>query len=239
MHQDVRIGDVSIHYRQAGAADAPPVLLLHGGGSDGGTWEPMFAALTGIGMRVIAPDLRGHGRSSRARTYALADHAGDAHHLRQALGLAPTAVIGHSLGAYAACLLAQAHHGQVTKLVLEEPPAPNRVPSSAGAGLSPQRIVMLAAGSILRHRRYDPRALATAIRQLRQPDPGWWTALADITAPTLVISGGARSHIARRTLEDVVREIPQAQLATIPVGHRVHSLAMDQFTTLVTTFLSS
>jgi pimeloyl-ACP methyl ester carboxylesterase len=206
MHRDVEIGDVSIHYRQAGGADAAPVLLLHGGGSDGGTWEPMFAA-----RRVC-----------------------------QALGLARTAVVGHSLGAYAACVLAQSHPGQVTKLVLEEPPAPNRVASSSpSAGLSRQRIPLLAAGSILRRRRYDPRAPVTAIGQLREPDPAWWTALASIAAPTLVISGGPRSHIAEHTLEQIVREIPQAELATIPVGHRVHSLATDRFATLVATFLAT
>jgi pimeloyl-ACP methyl ester carboxylesterase len=239
MHRDIEVGEVSLHVRQAGAADASPVLLLHGGGSDDGTWEPMFPALTDLGLHVVAPDLRGHGRSSRARTYALADHATDARRLCESLGLTRIAVVGHSLGAYTACWLAQSHPEQVTKLVLEEPPAPGRSPSGApSSGLTPQRILLLAVGSILRRRRYDPRALATAIRQLREPDPEWWTTLASITAPTLVISGGPRSHIAADTLENVCREIPHAQMTTIPVGHRIHSLATDQFTMLVTTFLA-
>ncbi len=238
-HHDVDLDQVTIHYRQVGDPVAPPVVMLHGGGSDGGTWHRTFASLTAHGLRVIASDLRGHGRSSRTADYDLVAHARDVRRLCQVLALDPAALVGHSLGAHVASLLAQSRPEQFTRLVLEEPPAPNPRPDpTPTAGLTRRRTLLLAAGTVLRRRRYDPRALLTAIRQLREPDPGWWTALASITAPTPVISGGPGSHIRPHTLEQVARAIPRARLETIPVGHRVHSLAAERFTALVTAFLA-
>ena len=97
---------------------------------------------------------------------------------------------------------------------------------------------MLAIGTILRRRRYHPAALAAAIRELRLPDPVWWQRLSLITAPTLVISGGAGSHLSPQRIAEVAGAIPHAELATIPVGHRVHSLAPERFGEVVVPFLT-
>jgi len=47
----------------AGDADAPPVILLHGGGQTRHAWSRAFHELVNAGYRVIAYDARGHGQS--------------------------------------------------------------------------------------------------------------------------------------------------------------------------------
>lgn len=59
-------GDISIVADAAGAADSPPVILLHGGGQTRGSWRDSVEVLAGIGFRAIAPDARGHGESDRS-----------------------------------------------------------------------------------------------------------------------------------------------------------------------------
>jgi pimeloyl-ACP methyl ester carboxylesterase len=88
-------------------------------------------------------------------------------------------------------------------------------------------------------RGFDHRAVTSAVRQLRVPDPTWWDALPGITAPTLLISGGPRSHIDPGRLAEVARVIGHGRLVTIPVGHRVHSLSPQPFHTVVFPFLTA
>jgi pimeloyl-ACP methyl ester carboxylesterase len=79
-------------------------LLLHGLGSDGATWWRLASQLAEDGYLVVAPDLRGHGRSPAAVDHAVAALAGDV----VVLGDGWDLVVGHSLGgAIAATLLAQ------------------------------------------------------------------------------------------------------------------------------------
>jgi pimeloyl-ACP methyl ester carboxylesterase len=79
-------------------------LLLHGLGSDGATWWRLASELAEDGYLVVAPDLRGHGRSPAAVDHRISTLAEDA----AALGSGWDLVVGHSLGgAIAADLLAR------------------------------------------------------------------------------------------------------------------------------------
>jgi pimeloyl-ACP methyl ester carboxylesterase len=242
------VAGVAIHCREIGDPSAEPVLLLHGGGSQGATWDAFGAALARAGYRAIAPDLRGHGASSRTVAYPLAGFRADAAGLLDALELGKVVLIGHSLGGHVASLVAQQQPERITRLVLEDPPVP---PPDAAAEdrLSAGQLLGLALGSLVTNswlgvpsrgarRRYHHRALVSAIRQLRTPDPAWWQGLASITMPTLVVSGGPKSHIQPQQLEAMVQRLPDARLATVPVGHRVHSLAPQRFRDTVLPFLA-
>lgn len=80
-------------------------LLLHGLTSDGACWWRVASDLADAGWMVLAPDLRGHGRSPAAAAYDLATLAADV----ALLGDRWELIIGHSLGgAVAAHLLAGA-----------------------------------------------------------------------------------------------------------------------------------
>lgn len=72
--------------------------LVHGYTDDSTTWWWIGPALAERGYTVLAPDLRGHGRSSWAPSYAVADFAAD---LRDTLPQGADLVLGHSLGGLA------------------------------------------------------------------------------------------------------------------------------------------
>ncbi|MCU1351928.1 MAG: putative hydrolase or acyltransferase of alpha/beta superfamily [Acidimicrobiales bacterium] len=103
----------------AGPPGAPTVVLLHGLGASGGlNWFQAFGPL-GAHFRVIAPDLRGHGRGIRAwRRFRLADCADDVSALLHELGVDQAIAVGYSMGGPVAQLLWRRHPEQVAGLVM-------------------------------------------------------------------------------------------------------------------------
>lgn len=83
-----------------------PVLLVHGSGHNAAAWTDVAAHLTDR-CRVVAVDLRGHGRTaadSRNAEQYWRDLAGAA----RALGWDAPVLVGHSLGGYAVTAVAAA-----------------------------------------------------------------------------------------------------------------------------------
>jgi haloalkane dehalogenase len=62
---DLDGGNLRVHYLDEGPADGPVVLLLHGEPSWSYLYRHMIPVLTGAGLRIIAPDLVGFGRSDK------------------------------------------------------------------------------------------------------------------------------------------------------------------------------
>ena len=58
-------GELRVHYVDEGPADAPPVLLLHGEPSWSYLYRKMIPVVVGAGLRAVAPDLVGFGRSDK------------------------------------------------------------------------------------------------------------------------------------------------------------------------------
>src|SRR3954471_19279245 len=82
-------------------------VLIHGIMSDSRAWHRVTGELERRGFRVLAVDLAGHGRSPRARRYSPGAWADDvAETLRPLLSAPPDLVMGHSLGALVASLVA-------------------------------------------------------------------------------------------------------------------------------------
>ena len=57
----VRTEVLNVAYHDAGPADGPPVILLHGYPYDVHSYEDVVPRLVRDGFRVIVPYLRGHG----------------------------------------------------------------------------------------------------------------------------------------------------------------------------------
>ncbi len=99
----VRAGDgTTLRVHRWGAADRPPVVLVHGMGLSSGSWGQVPDLLVLAGHRVVAYDLRGHADSGPAATgdYRLATHGRDLGAVLDAT-LAPgerAVLVGHSLG---------------------------------------------------------------------------------------------------------------------------------------------
>jgi len=102
-----------------GPPGAPTVVLLHGLlASAGLNWFQVFEPL-GRRFRVIAPDLRGHGRGLRSsKRFRLADCADDVAALMDELGVESAIVVGYSMGGPVAQLLWKQHPEKVDGLVL-------------------------------------------------------------------------------------------------------------------------
>src|SRR3954451_21158813 len=62
-YHTVEIDGLNIFYREAGAANAPTILLLHGFPSSSRMWEPLLPLLADK-YHLIAPDYPGFGHSS-------------------------------------------------------------------------------------------------------------------------------------------------------------------------------
>ena len=103
-----------------GPADAEPILFLHGLSLSRDTWNEIALRLMSR-HQVWTLDFRGHGHSDRASSYELAGYVSDAEATLAAVGR-PTIIVGHSLGACVAGLLAQRGHANVRAVFLEDPP---------------------------------------------------------------------------------------------------------------------
>ena len=96
----------------------PPILLLHGVGLSHTVWKDVLPGLAS-GFRVIAPDLRGHGRSPNPPDshFTFPELEGDLLRLLDSKGVESAYVVGHSGGALLALRLALDHPGRVRGLV--------------------------------------------------------------------------------------------------------------------------
>jgi pimeloyl-ACP methyl ester carboxylesterase len=110
--------DIAFHI--AGDERGRPLVLLHGLSANSTSWVPVIERTAD--WRSYALDFRGHGRSDHTPgRYHLADYIDDTERLLQLIG-EPAVVVGHSLGAIVAAVLAQDRHPLVAAVFLEDPP---------------------------------------------------------------------------------------------------------------------
>ena len=110
-------GDMQLNYAE-GPANGPPLVLLHGLGRRWQVFLPIIPALS-LRWQILAPDLRGHGKSSRvARGYHGAEYSEDIARLLRERVSAPAALFGHSLGGNVAMSVAFQYPKLVRALIL-------------------------------------------------------------------------------------------------------------------------
>ncbi len=118
----VEANGTSLYYERRG--DGPPLLFIVGAGGDAADFAGV-AALLADEFTTITYDRRGYARSPwpEGATWTWVDQqADDAAALLNALGLAPAAVYGNSIGALTGLSLLLHHPEVVTKVMLHEPP---------------------------------------------------------------------------------------------------------------------
>jgi pimeloyl-ACP methyl ester carboxylesterase len=115
-----------LHVRVGGSG--PAVLLLHGFGDTGDMWVALAADLV-KDHRIVVPDLRGMGLSSKpADHYDKWTQAADMRALLDALGIDKAVVVGHDIGTMVAYAYAARYRDKIEKLVVMDAPVPGIPP---------------------------------------------------------------------------------------------------------------
>jgi pimeloyl-ACP methyl ester carboxylesterase len=116
---------------ESGAAEAPPVLLLHGWGASVYMWRDWFAPLAAAGRRAIAVDLPGHGLSDKPEDdaiYHLAPLMQVVRELLDAEGLEQVDVVAQSMAGTIALELVLSGESRIGRLSLVNAACFGRIP---------------------------------------------------------------------------------------------------------------
>jgi pimeloyl-ACP methyl ester carboxylesterase len=243
--------------------DGPAVLLLHGLAGHAAEWSATAAGLTAR-HRVLALDARGHGRSERhPDDVSRRAHVADVAAVIEALALAPVVLVGQSLGAHTALLVAARRPELVRGLLVAEA-TPDAGDEAAVAALGrslrswpvpfPSRD---AAARFFAGRSADPSAW---VEGLEHRDGSWWPRFeievmertlreatgrdvwpewASIRCPTLVVRAG-RGIVAPVLAREMVDRLGSARLAEVAdAGHDLHLDAPDAWRACLRSFLAS
>jgi pimeloyl-ACP methyl ester carboxylesterase len=117
--------DVRLAYMDVAAEGTPngrTVVLFHGMNFFGEYWAGPIDVLRRAGFRVVVPDQIGFGRSSKpVIPYNFHDMARNTKRLLDALGIARTAIVGHSMGGMLAARFATQYPDVVERVVIYNP----------------------------------------------------------------------------------------------------------------------
>jgi len=116
----VDVDGVRVHYQEAGDANAPALVLIHGFASSTLVWSKVFLRLAAAGFRVIAIDMLGFGYSGKPRNgeYTIAGQASLLVGLLDRLKIKRATLVGSSYGGAVASTCALDYPQRVDKLVL-------------------------------------------------------------------------------------------------------------------------
>jgi 3-oxoadipate enol-lactonase len=252
-----RAGEREITFDDGGAG--APVVLLHPFPFNRRYWAPVAAELSSPNRRVITVDAPGFGESGAAAAFTIADWADDVAALLDALGLATAAVVGLSMGGYAALAMAGRHGARLAALVLADTRAAAdsaevrraraeaiALLDSAGDAtyldrslprlLAPEApAAVLAQARALAETRAD-RLLAGIVALRERPDRT--DELPAIRCPTLVLAGARDQVVPPEEMRDMSAAIPGARFALLDAaGHLASLEAPGPFLAAVRGFL--
>ena len=200
MHKTVEANGLNLFYRDDGSGE--PLLLLHGFTGSGDDWQHVFAQPLG-GFRVIAPDLRGHGRSTNpSDTFRFADVAQDIFALMDALDIETVRAIGMSAGANTLLHMATQQPSRVTAMIHVS--GTPRFPDQARA------MMRAMTGPLSRY--------AHAFAEDRDDMNFTAASLSRITARTLIVHGDRDPLYPVELAVELLRGIPNAALWVVPNG---------------------
>ena len=126
-HAYIETNGIRLHVAQAGPADGPLVILLHGFPEFWYGWRRQIEPLARAGYRVWAPDQRGYNLSDKPQglaAYDIAELARDVVGLIDASGRQKCFLAGHDWGAAVAWTVAQSYPERIEKLAILNVPHP-------------------------------------------------------------------------------------------------------------------
>ena len=142
-HRHVAANGARFHVVEAGPADGPLVLLLHGFPEFWWTWRDVLPALAEAGFHAVAMDLRGYGGSDKTPNgYDPMTLAQDVSGVVKAIGSRSAVLVGHGWGGYVAWATAVLHPREVSALAVVSAPHPTAMPNGLGTGSLAARHVL-------------------------------------------------------------------------------------------------
>jgi len=111
---------VRLTYFEWGRAGAPVVLLVHATGFHARCWDRAVAALP-EDYRIVAVDMRGHGRSEQRGPFVWDAFGQDLQELVEDLALRSAIGVGHSMGGHCVTQVAARVPGAFSRLLLVDP----------------------------------------------------------------------------------------------------------------------
>lgn len=240
----VTVGGLGLHARvsrDAGAASAMPIVLVHGWVASSRVMVPLALALAPFSP-VYAPDLPGFGRSDKPRGVLGVPELADAlAGWMGAVGLQRAALLGHSLGAQVVVELAVRKPERVALAVLASPS------TDPGARTMPRLLVRW-----LRNLAREPFGLAPVFARdtldaglrravgtvLHMLDDHIEDKLPRMRMPTLLISGANDPLVPVQWAEELARLLLLGRLRLIPAApHTLNYLMPDELADVVRAFV--
>lgn len=262
----VSINGIRLHYYRTGGKK-PSIILAHGVTDNGLGWTRLAKALEAQ-FDLIMFDARGHGLSDKpTQGYGAEQQARDLAELIRVLELQKPAVIGHSMGAVVATILADRHPDDVSRLVLEDPawyPRDEDITqeeineharewAEAIANRKTQSVEAIIEKIRLDHPTWDAEEIATLAQAKLQVTPHvteydiipykpWWEIVPNIKCPVLLITGDAEGKVAiSPTMAEEIKSLnPDFQISRLSdAGHNVRRDNFHQYVTVVQEFLNT
>lgn len=255
---------LDIYYQAFNPTGSRDVLLLHGLGVNGDSWQLQVPALSSKGYRVIVPDMRGFGRSSfpggpiNPSIMAL-----DMINLMARLSSGRYHLDGISLGGTVALQMVVHHPEMINSLTITNSFAKLRPGKLSQWFFYGFRLILAHLISVKTQAKYvanrlfpgpDQDFFRTAfIAQVSQSNPGAYratmrslaffdvtSAIQDINIPTLVITGADDTVVPPEIQADLASRIPGARHLTIQhAGHAVTIEAAEQYNQIFLDFIQA
>jgi pimeloyl-ACP methyl ester carboxylesterase len=249
-------------YDEAGSGHA--VVLVHGHPFDSSMWAPQLRSPP-AGLRLIAPDLPGYGRSApRGPVMSMRAFADAVIELLDALDVARCVAVGLSMGGLVVMELGLHHAERIDGVVLaattaapvtdaEQRQREDQAALIEREGMLPVALDMAArllgpagrrdpalTSRLLDMMLHAPPAGAAAALRGRSRRPDYAALLGGLRAPALVVAGDQDPYAPEPVVEQLVRALPEPAVLRLPgVGHLPNLEAPERFTAALASFVET
>jgi esterase len=249
-----------LHYQEYGAGQ--PLVILHGLLGSLDNWHT-FSRTFAVSFRVLAVDLRNHGRSPHSDLFTYDAMADDLRELLDQLQIPSAHVLGHSMGGKTAMQFALSNPSRVNKLIVVDI-APREYPRlhdellealasvNLSAAVSRQQVDDQLSKKIPEHvvRQFLMKNLTRdstgafawkanldSIRKSYMEIAREITSTIPFPGPTLFVKGDKVNYVVDSDIPVIKGLFPNVQIVGVDSGHWVHAEAPTVFADIVTNFL--
>jgi len=220
---------------RTGRAQDSTILFLHAGGETRSVWKPITTQLLDLDWQMLAPDLRGHGESDRAKEYQFADFIEDVEILIEKLCGRPLIIVGGSMGGLVGLMIAGRLDSPVDGLILLDViPAP---PETAGMREKSKIAAAISRGAA-EVSSIDPAMVSGSLVEniLLQSD-FIRSQARQIQIPTLLIYGQLSHAIGEKELQSFREDVSHAEIISVNAGHLVARDRPEEVAKIIRAFI--